>query len=294
MLSNSAQNNFQVNNQLPSGAWEFDFKLNKLLWSDDQFLIYGYNPGEFELNEEYFLTKTTHESDIVEITNIINNSLINEKGYSFKRRVIKKNGKLGFVETHAEILRSSDNVVNKIVGKTINIEGQKINGNYDNNDPMYFNQFYDNYKFSILRKVYTIVLNREISQDLCQEIFLKAWNKMSTYDPQKGEIYTWLLNIAINHCKDYLRSKYYKAGLKTTEIETTIKIGNEEVFDDGKLHVAELIRFLKPEHQEYINLLFLQGFSQSDVSKIKEIPLGTVKTKSRAAINCLRNILSDL
>ena len=117
---------------------------------------------------------------------------------------------------------------------------------------------------------------------------------MSTYDPQKGEIFTWLLNITINHCKDYLRSKRYKAALKTTEIENNIKLDKGEVFDDGKLHVAELIRFLKPEHQEYIDLLFLQGFSQSDVSKIKQLPLGTVKTKSRAAIGHLRNIVSEL
>ncbi len=290
----STQNDFKVNNNLQSGLWEYDFKLNKLLWSDDQFRLYGYNPGEIELNEEYFLKKTTHESDFVYISNIISNALINEEGYCFKRRIIKKDGRIGFVKTHAEIIRSSDNVINKIIGKTINIEGQKVNGIYEKNDPVFFNQFFNDYKSAILRKVFSIICDREISQDLCQEIFLKAWNKMSTYDPQKGEIFTWLLNITINHCKDYLRSKRYKAALKTTEIENNIKLDKGEVFDDGKLHVAELIRFLKPEHQEYIDLLFLQGFSQSDVSKIKQLPLGTVKTKSRAAIGHLRNIVSEL
>ena len=82
------------------GHWELDLQSNHLLWSDYQYKIYGYKPHEININDGFFILKTTHCSEVNRITKIINDALKEHEGYNFKRRIIRKNGSIGFVETN--------------------------------------------------------------------------------------------------------------------------------------------------------------------------------------------------
>ncbi len=284
---------FNVNSGISKGNWELDLKSDKLYWSDSQYKIYGYKPNELSLNDEYFLLKTTHPSDIERTKQIISEALKGQEGYTFRRRIIKKNDNLGFVETHAKIIRSYNGELNKIVGITIDVEGQLINGNYDYRDPVFFNQLYKNYVKAINLEIFNFVYDKDVAKDLSQEIFIKVWNKIASYDPEKGKLYTWLINITRNHCRDYLRSRHSKFHEITSRLDLSHDKVKSDTFTVDKLHIKELLLQLSPERKEIIELLFLKGYTQLEVARMKTLPLGTVKTKSSSAIKILRKISEE-
>lgn len=77
------------------------------------------------------------------------------------------------------------------------------------------------YGQEILQLVYSYVNNKEIAEELTQDIFVKCYNSLHTFKG-KSTIRTWLWRIAINHSKDYLKSWYNK---------NVINVKNENVFD---------------------------------------------------------------
>lgn len=275
------------------GSWELNLQANKLFWSPQQYSIYGYEPNELSLNDEYFITNTTHPSDIDRITRIVNEALLKHEGYHFKRRIIKKDGSLGFVETEACIIRTKKGDATKIIGTTKAVISKQQKEDCDYNDPVFFETLYVKFKKAISYEIYKITLDDDLTKDLCQEVFLKAWHNMSKYDPAKGELYTWLINITRNHCKDYLRSKYFRQHQATQSFNQTpeelldLKITGVEPLD-----IPELVCQLGVEQREVIELLFVQGYTQTEVAILKNLPLGTVKTRSRTALLNLRKFLS--
>ncbi|MCZ8286780.1 MAG: sigma-70 family RNA polymerase sigma factor [Bacteroidia bacterium] len=273
------------------GNWEMNLEEHRLSWSPDQYRIYGYEPHELRLDDDFFIINTTHPSDIDRISAIVNRSLKHEEGYNFKRRIIKKDGSFGFVQTEARIIRSVKHIPVKIIGTTTDIQGQSAEGTYDYSDPLFFNRFYKDYKKAILSEIHKWTFDADLSKDLCQEVFLKAWHHMHSYNPAKGGLYTWLINIARNHCKDYLKSKYHRYKQLSRPMDLlgeTISDNREEI---GSLCTHQLLFSLSVDLRETVELVFIQGFTQEDVARIKNIPLGTVKTKCRTAIQKMRTAL---
>ena len=68
----------------------------------------------------------------------------------------------------------------------------------------------------ILRLVYSYVSNKEVAEDLTQDIFVKCYKALHTYNG-KSTLRTWLWRIAINHCKDFLKSWYNRNVIITEE-----------------------------------------------------------------------------
>lgn len=275
-------------NDHKEGNWELNVKTKELSWSPNQYKIYGFEPGEVDINSDYFLLKTTHASDVKRIAKIIDDSLKNHHEYNFKRRIVKKDGSIGYAQTQAKILREQNGQAVKIVGLTREVETMNSDGQIDYNHPEFFKIFYKNYKKAIYSKLFKMTQDAEVTQDLCQGVFVKAWNNMSTYKKEKGELYTWLINITQNHCKDYFKSLYFKSKQKTSPLDLGIEFKSVLPVAGAHLDVEGLLLHLKPEQKEIVELLFMQGFTHQEVAVIKKMPLGTVKSVSRTSINLLR------
>lgn len=291
--------NFKINpsfikeyNRQDAGNWQFDLIDKKLFWSGRQFEIYGFKPGSVAINPEFFIARTTHHTEIDRVNAVINKAILSENEYSFRRRIIKNDGRIGFVETQAQIFRDNIGKPVKIIGLTIDLGGNEAKGTLEYNDPSFFNDLYTNYKKTISFEIYKFVFDEEVAEDLCQEVFVKAWNNILKYDPQKGKIYTWLINIARNHCKDYLKSKYFQNNKGNIKIEMGDgQLYNDFYTDNNSVELTDLLKRLPPDLSEITQLLYLQGYTQEEVAKIKHLPLGTVKTRSRKAISYLRTAL---
>lgn len=283
------ENEVRMSKASQSGSWELDLENDKLFWSFRQYQLYGYTPSSVSINKDYFFLKTTHYSELDRIAEIIQNALNNGTEYSFRRRIIKNGGRIGFAETNAKILRSESGVPIKIRGVTIDVGGKHLNGRLDYHDPEFFNIYYAKYHKVLSFEIYKMVFDEELAKDICQEVFMKSWHKIAKYDPRKGELYTWLINIARNHCKDYLKSAHGNFKRNSNSLSCYL----EAMVYDGysaaqNTEIKDLISHLSEDKRELISLLYLQGFTQEEVARIKNMPLGTVKTKSRSAIKLLR------
>ena len=161
-------------------------------------------------------------------------------------------------------------------------------------DQQAFSYLYDNYSAALNGIIYRMVENRELAEDILQEAFVKIWHNFSSYDTGKGRLFTWMLNITRNLTIDTLRSKGYKKQAKISSDENSVdNLSNDnkvaESFD--ALGIRKQLVNLKPEQRSIIDLAYFNGYTQDEISKEMGIPLGTVKTRMRAAIIELRKML---
>lgn len=151
-------------------------------------------------------------------------------------------------------------------------------------------QLYDRYSAALYGVILRIIPDETLAEDVLQETFIKIWRKIDTYDSRKGRLFTWILNIARNTAIDTRRSKQFTKPQKTQALDNTFS--NQESLSATipieHIGVKENVANLKIEYQKIIDLLYFQGYSQSEAAKELEIPLGTLKTRARAAIQELR------
>lgn len=155
-----------------------------------------------------------------------------------------------------------------------------------------FSVLYDDYAAALLGVAFRLVKNKGASEEILQDVFVKIWKHIDTYDEAKGTLFTWMLNITRNCCKDYFRSKRYKyQTLLVQEELDSIPIhyrpkttSNPEESVDLQL----IMEALEPKYKDIIDLVYIAGYSQEQVAKKLKLPLGTIKTRSRAALKLLR------
>ncbi|MBL4710141.1 MAG: sigma-70 family RNA polymerase sigma factor [Flavobacteriales bacterium] len=161
---------------------------------------------------------------------------------------------------------------------------------FQNKDVKAFEKLYELYKESISGVIFNIVRNQELTEELLQDVFIKAWTNADRYSSKKGRFFTWLLNIARNSAIDTLRSKNSKNNKKNVSSETFIDIlANDEDLDSktNAIGLKNILTKLADKCRKLIELIYFKGYSQQETSDELEIPLGTVKSRSR---NCLKEL----
>jgi RNA polymerase sigma factor (sigma-70 family) len=150
---------------------------------------------------------------------------------------------------------------------------------------------YSNYAAVLYGVVSRIIKKEEISEEVLQDAFLKIWDKIDDYDASKGKLFTWMLNLTRNLAIDKMRSKEISRESKTRGIENLVStIDNKEFTEQGvdSIGVKEILSALTDDQRFVIDHLYFKGYSQSELSDEFNIPLGTVKTRLRLAMNQLR------
>lgn len=151
---------------------------------------------------------------------------------------------------------------------------------------------YDMYSASLMGVISRIVPDQLMAEDVLQELFLKIWNSFDKYDAAKGRLFTWIVNLARNMSIDTLRKKDYRQQALHVDIAD---YGSELVqplpsFDptDCKFVRTTVVKLPEKERQ-VLELIYFKGFKHTEVADALQMPLGTVKTRCRAAINSLRD-----
>jgi len=159
-----------------------------------------------------------------------------------------------------------------------------------------FAYLYDNYSKALFGVINNIVNNQEESEDVLQNSFLKIWNNFDSYDASKGRLYTWMLNISRNMAIDCTRSKHEKIKNKIQESTDAVYHKNKLFVEDNShesIGLKEMVDGLKSDQREIIELAYYQGYTQDEISKELNLPLGTVKTKVRQALLSLRELTKE-
>ncbi|WP_053362325.1 sigma-70 family RNA polymerase sigma factor [Bacillus sp. FJAT-27251] len=155
----------------------------------------------------------------------------------------------------------------------------------------------DLYGQDILHLVYSYVKDQTTAEDLTQEIFIKCYKNLHQYN-RKAKLKTWLWRIAVNHCKDYLKSWHSRNMMVADEQARTEASHREDVEnlviqmeEDEKLAAA--VMGLPEIYREVIYLYFFEELAIKEIAYAASLNQNTVKTRLKRAKELLKERLED-
>jgi RNA polymerase sigma-70 factor (ECF subfamily) len=153
----------------------------------------------------------------------------------------------------------------------------------------------ERYKTKVFNMAYSLTLNREVADDLAQEVFIKAYYALPKF-MGKAAFSTWLHQITVNHTRDYLRksSRMRQVPFEETKTEHSThedeadKREREEELAWRKKIVHDTIATLPQKYRIILSLRDIQGLHYEDISHVLNISQGTVDSRLHRARKLLK------
>ena len=142
----------------------------------------------------------------------------------------------------------------------------------------------EEYSSSLLRAAYSLLKNREDSEDAVQETFLRYMEKAPVFTSREHEK-AWLLRVAVNISKNHLSSAWFR---KRTDLKEDIPALEQE-----EQEVLESVLKLSAKYRTVIHLYYYEGYSLSEISQILRSPLSTITTRLSRARKKLAILLKE-
>jgi RNA polymerase sigma-70 factor (ECF subfamily) len=180
---------------------------------------------------------------------------------------------------------------NNALGLTVTYSEQELTAALKAKDDKAFSYLYEHYSGSLYSIILQIVKSPEIASDILQEVFISIWRKIDSYDPVRGRLFTWMLNISRNASIDMLRSRSYQKNQKNQEITDNVYSINQTETTFDSIGLSKFMGKLRPEQRVLIELAYFKGYTHDEIAQLEGIPLGTVKTRIRSALLQLREFI---
>jgi RNA polymerase sigma-70 factor (ECF subfamily) len=161
-------------------------------------------------------------------------------------------------------------------------------------DERAFLALYDRYAGRVFALTVHILSDRMLAEEVTQDTFTKFWGRARLYRSERGSFAVWLLTIARRTALDRLRLEGRRPLLSDGRDPDSIWHGLPDKTHDADearwrgLHFA--VHALPAQQKQVIELAYYQGLSQSEIAAELGWPLGTVKTRMRAALQALRHV----
>lgn len=164
-----------------------------------------------------------------------------------------------------------------------------------------FADLYDRFSRVLFATAYAVLHNRELSEDVVQEVFIQIWQKASFFNPGKGKPLTWAMTLTRNRAIDRMRS-VQRRGLLLEDLQGAATENDHfedqnsfssAVRDETSALVHQALAKLPCGQREAIELTFISSLSMREVSEKLGEPLGTIKARVRRGLIRLRSLLPD-
>lgn len=162
---------------------------------------------------------------------------------------------------------------------------------------------YDRYVALVFSVGLRVLGDRQLAEDVVQDVFLRLWRRPLSYDAARGRFVSWLLSVARNRAIDERRRMARRTRLEEPGDGTAPEVPGPARFYDPHLEavlaeerraVREAMTRLPPAQREVIELAYFAGLTQVQIAAQTGEPLGTVKTRTRLGMRKLRDSLSEL
>lgn len=172
-----------------------------------------------------------------------------------------------------------------------------------NRDASALSEFYDIHSRYLYTVIFYILRDEAEAEDLLQEVFLQIWEKIDSYDEALGNPLAWITRVTRNKSIDRIRSKSFKNRSSETSIERFFDISEDSkssnpeyisTSNQERVEITMALKSLNENQRDLIEFAYFRGYSQSELAEHFKIPLGTVKTRMRAAMMILREKLKNL
>lgn len=168
-------------------------------------------------------------------------------------------------------------------------------------DEAALSELYDRFHRLVFTVAVNIVGRREEAEEITLDIFTRVWEKADTYRSDRGKVQTWLTRMARNRSIDVLRRQEVrplKHSIQWAEVspEPSTNQHNPESSAHLSLEVQRIrqaMASLPENQQEVLALAYFKGYTHSEMARILDLPLGTVKGRIRAGMQKLREQLKE-
>ena len=173
------------------------------------------------------------------------------------------------------------------------LEDQDLVRRVASGDERALSALYDRYAGLIYGSGLRYLGDRQLAEDLVQDVFTSVWKNAAGFDPARASFAAWVYRITRNRATDLIRRR--KARVWTVESDPLFEPGEED--HSGGLSrsfdMAAALSRLSPAHREVLILAYFEGFSQREISRRTGTPLGTVKSRTTSALRALREDLGE-
>jgi RNA polymerase sigma-70 factor, ECF subfamily len=166
-------------------------------------------------------------------------------------------------------------------------------------DARAFEAIYDRHGSAAFSLAYRIAGNRAAAEDIVQEAFLSVWRSSVRYQPERGNLRSWLLSVVHNRAIDSLRRSVAqtrhqvdaegieerKAAPELTDVEAVRR--------DEARTIRTAMEGLPADQLRVVELAYFGGFTHSQIADMLDMPLGTVKGRMRLALDKMRDGLRE-
>ncbi|MCW5517358.1 RNA polymerase sigma factor [Muriicola sp. Z0-33] len=154
-----------------------------------------------------------------------------------------------------------------------------------NGDKSALYQLYDRYSGALYGVIIRMCRDEALAKDLLQESFIKIWQKIASYDADKGKFYTWSYRITKNTTLNALRKS------RNLIQNEDLSVYDNKSIEEPKPDYTQLngaIKNLEPHHQKAIDLVYFQGLTHKEAHLEMAVPLGTFKSYIKQALKKIR------
>jgi RNA polymerase sigma-70 factor (ECF subfamily) len=149
----------------------------------------------------------------------------------------------------------------------------------------------ERYEGPLFRLVRNLVPDRAECEDVAQEVFLTAYTRLRSYDPDRSAFSTWLLAIARNKCLNVLKKKKPLSARELPEQADPRTPDRAVVEEELHRRLDAGLAALPPEQKTAFVLAEIQGLHHDEIARIEGVPVGTVKSRVSRAREKLRSLL---
>ena len=166
-------------------------------------------------------------------------------------------------------------------------------------DPKAMSDLYDRYGRLAYSLICRVVRDTSAAEDLLQETFMRVWNRVNSFDGERGALGPWVLAVARNRAIDYVRSVSGRMQAGAVDLDRIEHPAHFSDLDARALAIDRVRRLknafekLTPNQRMVIELAYYEGMSQTEMAERLKQPLGTVKTWTRSALKILRDQLAE-
>lgn len=141
-----------------------------------------------------------------------------------------------------------------------------------------------------------VVRNPSLSEEVAQEILVDVWRHAPQFDPERGSAKAWILTIAHRRAVDRVRSEQASAQRDVRAGTYAYAAPHDDVIEQVEINldrqrVRHLLAGLTDVQRQAIALAYFDGYSQSEIARMLNLPLGTVKTRMRDGLIRLREAM---
>ena len=166
-------------------------------------------------------------------------------------------------------------------------------------DAQALGRFYDRWSHHVYSTVRAIVHSPQDAEEIVDDCFWQAWTQASRFDPSRGDVRVWLLNIARSRALDRLKSmkRRREEDLEAAPVDSFATLPDaEERIDQAAraVQVADALKFLPEAQRQVLEMVYYGGLTQTEIADSTGEALGTIKTRIRLGTQKLREAIGHL